>query len=454
MINYIIRRLGYGVLILIGVNLFTFVLFFTVNTPDDMARMNIGGKRVTQDAIEKWKVERGYNKPLLWNAQKPGVEKITDTIFYERSVQLFAFRFGASDSGRDIGHELRQRVGPSIALAIPTFLLGIFVVIVFSLLMVFFRSTYLEFWGVTLAVFLLSISGLFYIIVGQFLFSKTLKLVPISGFSGGWDLFVFLALPIVIGIVSRMGGEALFYRTMFLEEVGKDYVRTARSKGLSETTGALPPRAAQRAAADPDQHRRRVAAALPGRADHGIVLRHTGARQLYDRRHQFAGFRRRALDGIRRLCVVHRRPDPDRHLLHRRRSTDQAELGATTPMPKLVFLATDIALYVLVAVIAFYVWHAFRTPTLRQTWRSVLHDPAAMSAGVVLAIFLMIAMLDSFHFRPLLPPAPGAAADAAPAYSTRTLSVLDALLAGPREAREKLIPCRWDAPVLEGIDAG
>jgi len=236
MINYIIRRLGYGVLILIGVNLFTFVLFFTVNTPDDMARMNIGGKRVTQDAIEKWKVERGYNKPLLWNAQKPGVEKITDTIFYERSVQLFAFRFGASDSGRDIGHELRQRVGPSIALAIPTFLLGIFVVIVFSLLMVFFRSTYLEFWGVTLAVFLLSISGLFYIIVGQFLFSKTLKLVPISGFSGGWDLFVFLALPIVIGIVSRMGGEALFYRTMFLEEVGKDYVRTARSKGLSETT--------------------------------------------------------------------------------------------------------------------------------------------------------------------------------------------------------------------------
>ncbi|MCM3879006.1 MAG: hypothetical protein ND807_02755, partial [Vicinamibacterales bacterium] len=203
MINYIVRRIGYGILILIGVNLFTFMLFFTVNTPDDMARMNIGGKRVTQDAIEKWKVERGYNKPLLWNAQKPGIDKLTDTIFYERSVQLFAFRFGASDSGRDIGHELRERVGPSIALAIPTFLLGIFVVIVFSLLMVFFRNTYLEFWGVTGAVFLLSISGLFYIIVGQFFFSKTLKLVPISGFSGGWDLFVFLALPIVIGIVSR-----------------------------------------------------------------------------------------------------------------------------------------------------------------------------------------------------------------------------------------------------------
>ncbi|NCN70677.1 MAG: ABC transporter permease [Rhodoferax sp.] len=236
MINYIIRRIGYGLLILIGVNVFTFVLFFAVNTPDDMARMNIGGKRVTQDAIEKWKVERGYNKPLLWNDQKEGVDKLTKTIFFERSVPLFVLDFGASDSGRDIGYELKKRMGPSIALAIPTFLLGIFVVLVFSLMLVFFRNTYLEFWGVALAVFLLSVSGLFYIIAGQFFFSKLLRLVPISGFSAGLDMFVFLALPVIIGIVSRLGGEALFYRTMFLEEISKDYVRTARSKGLAETT--------------------------------------------------------------------------------------------------------------------------------------------------------------------------------------------------------------------------
>ncbi len=234
MIHYILRRLGYGLLILIGVNLFTFILFFALNTPDDMARMNIGGKRVSQDAIEKWKKERGYDKPLLWNTAKPGVEQATDTIFFERSVQLFAFDFGSSDSGRDIGYELRKRMGPSLALALPTFLLGTFVVIVFALLMVFFRSTYLEFWGFTLAVLLLSISSLFYILLGQFLFSKLLKLVPISGFSGGMDAFIFLALPVAIGLVSRLGAEAILFRTLFLEEVGKDYVRTARSKGLSE----------------------------------------------------------------------------------------------------------------------------------------------------------------------------------------------------------------------------
>src|SRR5205823_4798613 len=106
-------------------------------------------------------------------------------------------------------------------------------------------------------------------------------------------------------------------------------------------------------------------------------------------------------------------------------------------MPKLVFLATDVVLYLLLVATAFYAWHALRTPTLRQTWRVVTRDPAAMSAAVVLAAFLVIAVLDSFHFRPLLPPAPDAAVEAAPAYATRTLSVLDALLAGPREAVEK-----------------
>ena len=82
---------------------------------------------------------------------------------------------------------------------------------------------------------MMSISSLFYILMGQFFFSGVLKLVPISGFSDGLGMVVFLTLPVLIGIISRLGGEALFFRTMFLEEIGKDYVRTARSKGLSES---------------------------------------------------------------------------------------------------------------------------------------------------------------------------------------------------------------------------
>jgi peptide/nickel transport system permease protein len=106
-------------------------------------------------------------------------------------------------------------------------------------------------------------------------------------------------------------------------------------------------------------------------------------------------------------------------------------------MPKFVFLATDIALYLLLGVFALYVWHARRTPNLRQTWRSVLHDAPAMSASVVLGLYLLIAVVDSLHFRPLLAPAADAPADAAPAYSTRTQSLLDYLLAERRDSREK-----------------
>jgi peptide/nickel transport system permease protein len=235
MTAYIVRRLLYGVLILIGVNLLTFLLFFAVNTPDDMARLSIGGQRISQDAIEKWKVERGYDKPLFYNAAADGPRRFTDTIFYQRSVPLLRMEFGSSDAGRDIGREIRTRMWPSLALAVPTFLLGLWASIAFSLLLAFFRATRLDFWGVVLCVVLLSISGLFYIIAGQWMFSKLLRLVPYSGFSGGWDAVKFLALPVAVAVVARLGPEARFYRTLFLEEIGKDYVRTARAKGLTET---------------------------------------------------------------------------------------------------------------------------------------------------------------------------------------------------------------------------
>lgn len=234
MIRYVFRRLLYGVLILLGVNLLTFVLFFAVNTPDDMARLAIGGQRVSEEAIDKWKIERGYDKPLFFNQKSLGTDRWTDTIFYTRSVPLLRFDFGFSDEGRDIGHEVVTRMGPSLALALPTFILGLFASVSFSLLLVFFRGTRLDFAGVVFCVVLLSISALFYIIAGQWLFSKVLRWVPYSGFVDGWQSVRFLILPVLVGIVSSLGGQSRFYRTLFLEEAGKDYVRTARAKGLSE----------------------------------------------------------------------------------------------------------------------------------------------------------------------------------------------------------------------------
>lgn len=236
MLNYIVRRIAYGVLVLLGVNLATFFLFFTVNTPDDMARLNIGGKRISADQIAKWKAERGYDKPLYINEKKQGIEKLTETIFWERSVSLFELDFGRADaeSAGDIGFQIKSRMMASLQLALPLFILQVIASTVFALQLVLFRNSRIDFWGVVLCVLMLSISSLFYIIVGQFLFSRMFKLVPISGYSGGLDAVKFLILPVLLALVARLGGEARLYRAMFLEEVGKDYVRTARAKGLSE----------------------------------------------------------------------------------------------------------------------------------------------------------------------------------------------------------------------------
>ena len=235
MLAYIVRRLLYAIPILIGVNLLTFALFFVVNTPDDMARMQLGVKRVTPEAIEKWKAERGYDKPLLWNAKASGSAAVTETILFSKSVRMFVGDFGRADDGRDIAREIISRMGPSLAIAVPTFILGLFVAISFALLLVFFRATTLDFTGVVLCVALMSISGLFYIIGGQYLISKVWRLVPISGYADGIDAWRFLLLPVFIGVISGIGSSTRWYRTIFLEEVNKDYVRTARAKGLPET---------------------------------------------------------------------------------------------------------------------------------------------------------------------------------------------------------------------------
>ena len=234
MTAYIIRRLLYAVPILIGVNLFTFVLFFVLNSPDEMARMHLGEKRVTEEAIVNWKREHGYDKPLLFNDSASGLARFTETIFFERSVRLFVFDFGASDDGRDIGYDIAQRMWPSLAIAVPVLLVGLAVNISLALFIVLFRATYVDLGSVVVLVAMMSISGLFYIIGGQFLLSKLFHLVPISGYDTGIHAWKFLILPVIVGVIGGIGAGTRWYRTLFLEEVSKDYVRTARAKGLGE----------------------------------------------------------------------------------------------------------------------------------------------------------------------------------------------------------------------------
>jgi peptide/nickel transport system permease protein len=234
MLTYIIRRILQAIPILIGVNLITFALFFMVNSPDDMARMHLGEKFISQASINHWKIQHGYDKPLFYNPTQTGVKKVYDTLFVSKSLSLFTLHFGQSDEGRNIGYDISQRMWPSLAIALPTLLIGLSLNISFALLIALFRNTYFDLFAMVLCVILMSISGLFYIILGQHFFGKMMAWVPISGYQGGMESVKFLIVPVIIGVISGIGAGTRWYLTIFLEEINKDYVRTARAKGLSE----------------------------------------------------------------------------------------------------------------------------------------------------------------------------------------------------------------------------
>ena len=210
------------------------MLFFMVNTPDDMAKAQLGGKRVTAEMIETWKVEKGYDKPLFMNEKAEGFATVTDTLFVQESVKLFTFDFGFSDANRHIGSDIQERMIPSLAIALPTFMIALITNVSLALLLVLFRGSTLDTSMMVVAVMIMSVSGLFYIIAGQVLFSKMWHWVPISGFEEGWGGIKFIILPIMIGVFAGLGAGVRWYRSIFLEQINQDYVRTARAKGLSE----------------------------------------------------------------------------------------------------------------------------------------------------------------------------------------------------------------------------
>jgi peptide/nickel transport system permease protein len=230
MTAYLIRRVAYGGLVVLGVLFFLFVLFFAVAKPDDIARKALGEKASPQ-VIAQWKVNHGYNKPLWpsWNQPR-------ENLLVEHFSRMLTFDFGRSDADDSIIIErITKGMGPSLSLTVPMFIIGLSLAVLLSLVVAFFRETYLDRTGVLLAVLGMSISILLYIIGAQFLLGKLLRWFPISGFDPSPEVaWRFLAMPVLVGVVASVGSEVRFYRTVFLEEIHRDYVRTARAKGCGE----------------------------------------------------------------------------------------------------------------------------------------------------------------------------------------------------------------------------
>ena len=236
MLRYLVKRILYMVPILLGVNLLVFAMFFVVNSPDDMARQFLGERNSTPEQIERWKASRGYDLPLFVNGNVGGVGCLTRTIFFQKSVSMFWGGFGNTDhTNQPIARELRRRVVPSFALALPIFLGTLLVNIVLGMLQANHLGSRFDRAGQFVCVALMSVSTLILIIFGQYVAAVQLRLCPVSGYEPGLGMAKFLVLPAIVGIVAGLGSGTRLYRTFFLEQISQDFVRTARAKGLPES---------------------------------------------------------------------------------------------------------------------------------------------------------------------------------------------------------------------------
>jgi peptide/nickel transport system permease protein len=230
MLVYVVRRALYGIVTVLGVLLFLFVLFFSVTTPDDIARRAVGEK-APPEVLEQWKANHGYDKRLVWNPGAPA-----DTLLADHFRRMLTFDFGRSDADdTPIVDRLRRGIGPSLLLTVPLFATGLVLAVVLSLVVAFLRDTYFDAGALVVCVLAMSVSVVLYIIGAQYLFGYVLRWFPISGFDPSPSVVArFLALPVLIGILSGVGSDVRFYRTVFVDETTRDYVRTARAKGCAE----------------------------------------------------------------------------------------------------------------------------------------------------------------------------------------------------------------------------
>lgn len=234
MLSYIIRRLLYAIPIIFGVMVITFVLFFVVQSPRAMAQRVLGPK-ATDQAVQDWLANRGYDKPLFFNRDKG--EKLFDSLFFNEIKKLATFDLGKSDvTGRSLATLFKEGAIPSLLITVPAFITGFFVAVAISLYLVFVRNTLLDLWGILLCVALMSIPVMVYVIFGQYLMAVSFKYFPAFGFQQeGLSTIRFLLLPVALMVISGLGAEVRIYRAIFLEEIGQDYIRAARAKGLSNT---------------------------------------------------------------------------------------------------------------------------------------------------------------------------------------------------------------------------
>ena len=223
MLSYILRRLWQMIPTLLGVILLVFFLFkfFGGDPAEVMAGLNASPAR-----IASLRAQLGLDKSVweqLW-------------VFIQ---QIFTFEWGKSwTTNEAISSIFATRLPATLTIMIPILVLEVILAILAGLAVAYVRGSLTDRAIMIITTVALSISFLVYIIVGQYVFGFLLGWFPVQGWSNSvWkNLLVYAPLPVILAVLVSLAPQTRLYRSFFLDEIGQDYVRTARAKGVTENT--------------------------------------------------------------------------------------------------------------------------------------------------------------------------------------------------------------------------
>lgn len=225
MVKYIIRRLLYLIPVLLGVSFIIFVLFNLISGDPTAVLL---GKNATARQMAELREQLGLNKPLLDQ-------------YFDVVKSAFTFDFGYSwATKQEISQMILRGAYPSLCLTLPAFIIATVLSVLIALLVAFYRGKGIDLFVRVMCIAGQSISALAYILFFQYFFAYKMGWFEISGFEFGFPDFVpYVALPAIIFVLLSLGPDVRFFRTVILDEIYQDYVRTARAKGVSEVTVLL-----------------------------------------------------------------------------------------------------------------------------------------------------------------------------------------------------------------------
>jgi peptide/nickel transport system permease protein len=211
----------------------TFVLFRVVG--GDISS-ELAGKAASKETIAEIRKEYGWDKPMFFNTHPASVRDFFDTQLFHHLYNCTTLNFGKSLSDkRDISEIISNGAIPSLSLTVPMLIVSLITSLSIALIVAYVRGSFFDKTLVFVCVLGMSMPYLSYIMLGQYLFAYKMAIFPVFGYVPGPGKVEYLILPILIGVFSGLGSSVRFYRTVVLDEIHADYVRTARAKGASLT---------------------------------------------------------------------------------------------------------------------------------------------------------------------------------------------------------------------------